>query len=241
MRGAEGQLVQDARVAARRPPPSASGHSRPPRCRSNQASRAEVEAARLRRRRRRREPRLPEEPQPRRKHVGGRRRVERDAHPRRRPRRLEPVDHHPVEQHPRPVARRAVEPDDPPLDVRRHLVGQHRRRHRSRVRSAAARSRAPAGAPPGCRRAPTVPTRQSVGDADASDPPRAPPASSPRLRRQREIERDAERRRSTGIQSARLRALRLDQRGEAGGAHVPCSPARFRPKTTLPPAWLPGG
>ena len=82
-----------------------------------------------------------EEPHARPQQVRGRRRIERDAHPRRRPRRLEPVDHHPVEQHPRPVAGRAVEIDDPPLDVRRHLVGEHRRRHQPAAQRRRRRSR----------------------------------------------------------------------------------------------------
>ena len=197
-----------------------------------------VEPPRLRRRRRRREPRLPEEPQPRLQEVGGRRRVERDAHPRRGPLRLEPVDHHPVEEHPRPLARRPVETDHPALDIRRHLVREDRCRHHPRPQ----------------RRHLDPERRQERGeDRDTGPRPhpeerREPDAHRPGecrqhpalgLRRQREVERDAERE-EDGNPERQVRTLRLDQRGETLSAHVPCSPARFRPKTVAS-AWLPRG
>ena len=45
---------------------------------------------------------------------------------------------------------------------------------------------------------------------------------------------------STGIQSARLRALRLDQRGESASAHVPCSPAGIGLRRRLRPSVVSG-
>ena len=50
---------------------------------------------------------------------------------------------------------------------------------------------------------------------------------------------DAEREENRGPERE-LRTLCLDQRGETLSAHVPCSPARFRPKTVAS-AWLPRG
>ena len=116
-----------------------------------------------------------------------------------------------------------VSPIEPALDRDGHLVGQHRRRDRDR-----AQRRRPRAPPPAA--AASASATRSIGPARARPRSRAATSGAERgehparrLDRQREIERDAEAEQHRRPERE-VRALGLDERGDPGGAHVPCSP-----------------
>ena len=200
---------------------------------------AVVEAAGLRGRRRRRQPGLAEEAEAGLQEVGGRRRVERDADPGRGLGRLEAVDHHPVEEHPRPVGGRAVEPDDPALDVGRHLVrrgpgrrrggcGAPRGRSRGRGGRARGRGRARSG-----RRAGRCRGDEEQRRGEGGEHPRR------RLGGKGEVDADAERRAAPATRGRGAGAAPRPAR-PCGGACAAAARLAMRAPTSLvlPCGWL---
>ena len=217
MRSAEGELPQVATGPARRPRPSASGHSRPRR------------SARTRRRggsRSRRaptgaaggdEPRLAEQPQAGPQELGRRRGIERDRAP-------APASA-PARARGSPRGRAAPAAGRWPSGRGRSTrpstfaviscgsTGAATIRLRS---AAAAEAEPPAGAARGAAPAPTGPARNSVAEPDEKRRRRAPPASRPRgSAGSGEVERDAEREEHRDPERE-VRALRLDQRRRDG-------------------------